>query len=328
MRPPLNLSILIADDWEDSVEVMAILLGLFGYYTQIARDGVEALRAARETDPDVALLDIAMPKLGGLDVARQIRAAGGTRPLLIAVSGYCQPGDRSAAMNAGFDYFFAKPFEPEALLTVLEGHALATAAWRRSSSVSRRERYPAEAPPQTMWSSAVKRRGFAAALALSGCLTPDPVGGERAGGGSAPAGTPHEGATVPVPPVATKVGPAPINPAEPDKVNTARKENRLVGSWQLVKAGQEHLPSRVDTIYEFTAGGAFHLLQGGRLVETGSYRNEGDALSITASEALRPRTDKYSVKAATDDALIFTVLFGGQTRDLEFSRRSDWSPGG
>jgi DNA-binding response OmpR family regulator len=88
-----------------------------------APDGVAAVRLAREIDPDVVLLDIAMPEMSGWDVAREIRRnCGESRPLLIAISGvYKQSADQILGKLAGFNYYLAKPYDPSVLLSLLYG---------------------------------------------------------------------------------------------------------------------------------------------------------------------------------------------------------------
>jgi len=79
------------------------------------------MAALREFDPDVVLLDIAMPGMSGWDVARKIRqVCGQERPLLIAISGvYKQSADQILGKLAGFNYYLAKPYDPSVLLTLL-----------------------------------------------------------------------------------------------------------------------------------------------------------------------------------------------------------------
>jgi PAS domain S-box-containing protein len=118
--------ILLADDNRDAAETLAILLRLEGHEVELAHDGESALRKYAEHQPDVALLDIGMPKGNGYDVARQIRARNGsTRDgksvLLIAVTGWAQDSDKAQSRAAGFDHHLTKPVEPETLMGLLAG---------------------------------------------------------------------------------------------------------------------------------------------------------------------------------------------------------------
>jgi CheY-like chemotaxis protein len=112
--------ILLADDNRDAAESLAIILRLEGHEVDLAHDGHAALLAWTEHKPDIALLDIGMPKTSGLDVARQIRAApDGKDVLLIAITGWAQDSDKEQSRAAGFDHHLTKPIEPEALITLL-----------------------------------------------------------------------------------------------------------------------------------------------------------------------------------------------------------------
>src|SRR5687768_7174876 len=73
--PRLNRrSVLIADDQADSIEALAILLEWSGHEVHLARDGKDAMQAAREYRPELIFLDIAMPELNGYEVCRRLRA--------------------------------------------------------------------------------------------------------------------------------------------------------------------------------------------------------------------------------------------------------------
>lgn len=117
---PLLLTILIVDDWPDTAESLGQLLGLYGHTIHLAHDGKEALAKAKRYKPDVVLLDVSMPKITGLDVARILSEQADGRPLLIALSGFCSQEDKAKAYKAGFDHFFTKPIDPRDLLLVLE----------------------------------------------------------------------------------------------------------------------------------------------------------------------------------------------------------------
>ncbi|HEX5066220.1 MAG TPA: response regulator [Myxococcota bacterium] len=118
-KPERRLRILVADDDRDAVVTLAALLAHDGHQVREVYRGSEVLRLVREFVPDVALLDIGMPGMTGYDVAREIRAVFGARPVLIAVTGWKKASDRIAAKIAGFDHHLAKPFDPEALLALL-----------------------------------------------------------------------------------------------------------------------------------------------------------------------------------------------------------------
>jgi CheY-like chemotaxis protein len=108
--------ILVADDNRDAATSLATLLSLDGHDVRVANDGAQALAEAEAFRPDIALLDIGMPKRNGYEVARAIRAAPwGTSMLLVAVTGWGQSEDKRRAMEAGFDRHFTKPLDLDVL---------------------------------------------------------------------------------------------------------------------------------------------------------------------------------------------------------------------
>jgi len=112
--------ILVADDFPQSAAVLARLLRQDGNEVQIAQDGIEAVETAAQFRPDVAVLDIAMPKLDGYDAARMIREQPwGKRIFLIALSGWGQQLDRQRTKDAGFDTHLTKPAKYETLVEIL-----------------------------------------------------------------------------------------------------------------------------------------------------------------------------------------------------------------
>jgi CheY-like chemotaxis protein len=116
---------LVVDDNVDAARTMAMLLELEGYQVECAFDGQQALDCVRDRPPDALLLDIGLPRLDGLEVARRLRAQSGEaarKRLLVAVSGYGRDQDRAQALQAGFDLHFTKPADPEQLLQVLARH--------------------------------------------------------------------------------------------------------------------------------------------------------------------------------------------------------------
>ena len=122
---PMPCRVLVVDDNVDAARTMAMLLELEGYQVECAFDGQQALDCVRDRPPDALLLDIGLPRLDGLEVARRLRAQSGEaarKRLLVAVSGYGRDQDRAQALQAGFDLHFTKPADPEQLLQVLARH--------------------------------------------------------------------------------------------------------------------------------------------------------------------------------------------------------------
>jgi CheY-like chemotaxis protein len=124
-QPPRRIHrILVADDSHDGAESLAALLQLGGHEVDVAYDGEEALKLAEARRPDIALLDIGMPKLTGLEVCQRIRAQPwGAAMKLVAQTGWGQEEDRRRTRDAGFDQHLVKPVEPAALDALLEALA-------------------------------------------------------------------------------------------------------------------------------------------------------------------------------------------------------------
>jgi signal transduction histidine kinase/ActR/RegA family two-component response regulator len=113
--------ILLVEDNADAADMLRRLLEVAGHRVRVAADGVEGLAALRESPPEVALIDIGLPRMDGYEVARQARASmdGKRRPLLVALTGYGLAEDRRRAIESGFDEHLVKPVEPAALDKVL-----------------------------------------------------------------------------------------------------------------------------------------------------------------------------------------------------------------
>jgi CheY-like chemotaxis protein/two-component sensor histidine kinase len=117
-----GLRVLVVDDSEDSVESLALLLGLWGHDVTTARDGVAALDLVSREPPHVILLDIGLPGISGYEVAKRVRAReGGKDIMLVALTGYGQAEDRRRAKEAGFTVHLVKPVVPETLQRLLAG---------------------------------------------------------------------------------------------------------------------------------------------------------------------------------------------------------------
>src|SRR5687767_10060953 len=88
--PRAGLSVLVVDDSRDNAESLAILLGFDGHRVRVAFSGPQALTAVAEEAPDVMILDVRMPGMDGLDVARRVaagRAPGSRAPKIVAGTG-------------------------------------------------------------------------------------------------------------------------------------------------------------------------------------------------------------------------------------------------
>ena len=112
--------IVVADDNEDSAEMLSELLQLFGHDVWTANDGAEALARAIEVQPDMVVLDLGMPGMDGFEAARRIRETPGCETaLLVALTGWGQDSDRQRTRDAGFDKHLVKPVDAKALSALL-----------------------------------------------------------------------------------------------------------------------------------------------------------------------------------------------------------------
>jgi signal transduction histidine kinase/CheY-like chemotaxis protein len=116
---PVPLRVLVIEDNVDSAETLRDALADAGHEVSIARDGAEGVASARRWAPDVVLCDVGLPGLDGYAVARALRADGGRRVALIALTGYASPEDRRRAAAAGFDHHLAKPADLDELVGLL-----------------------------------------------------------------------------------------------------------------------------------------------------------------------------------------------------------------
>ena len=113
--------ILLVEDNHDGREMLAELLRFWGHQVEGVGDGALALTQIRGELPDVALIDIGLPKLDGYRLAKEVRELpNGHTVLLLAVTGYGQPEDRARALAAGFDEHLVKPVVFEELARLLE----------------------------------------------------------------------------------------------------------------------------------------------------------------------------------------------------------------
>jgi PAS domain S-box-containing protein len=131
VQTALARRVLVVDDNEDAALSLASLLGQDGHEVRVAHSGEEGLRIAFAFEPDVVLLDLGLPGMSGLEVARELRKRAGNEMRIIAVTGWGQARDRESTRNAGFDFHLTKPVDREELEPLLLGapqHAPAQAA--------------------------------------------------------------------------------------------------------------------------------------------------------------------------------------------------------
>ncbi|NNG23309.1 ATP-binding protein [Telluria aromaticivorans] len=116
--PGLSKTILIADDNVDAADSLAWLLRSEGATVDVVHDGAAALRMYNERPADIAVLDLGMPEMDGLEVAAALSHRS-PRPYMVAVTGRGRKEDRAASLAAGFDEHFTKPVAPQELIDLL-----------------------------------------------------------------------------------------------------------------------------------------------------------------------------------------------------------------
>lgn len=113
-QPP---TILVADDEPDVLELVGYRLSRSGFTVVEACDGEEALARALDHVPDLAVLDVMMPKLDGYELTRRLRAADATQRVpVILLTARAQESDIATGFEAGADDYLRKPFNPDELV--------------------------------------------------------------------------------------------------------------------------------------------------------------------------------------------------------------------
>ena len=108
------MRILIADDDQQILRALRILLTARGYEVVVAKTGAEALSLAVDQHPDLVVLDLGMPELNGIEVIEGLR--GWSQVPILVVSGRTDSGDKVDALDAGADDYVTKPFAADELL--------------------------------------------------------------------------------------------------------------------------------------------------------------------------------------------------------------------
>lgn len=115
-------TVLVIEDHAVNLALMSYLLKAFGHQVLTASDGEEGLATARERLPDLVLLDIELPGMSGIDVARELRSDARTAHIpLLAVTASAMRGDRERLMALGFDGYASKPIDPRQFNAWIDG---------------------------------------------------------------------------------------------------------------------------------------------------------------------------------------------------------------
>ncbi|MEX2577451.1 MAG: response regulator [Verrucomicrobiales bacterium] len=110
----MNKTVLLIEDNEQNRYLATFLLESRGFRVVSATDGLSGIESAKESPPDLILLDIQLPIIDGYEVARRLRAEPGlSRIPVVAVTSYAMSGDREKALRAGCDGYLEKPINPE-----------------------------------------------------------------------------------------------------------------------------------------------------------------------------------------------------------------------
>jgi CheY-like chemotaxis protein len=120
-RVPVQKTILLVEDFDDTRLMTKLWLTKKGYRVVEAENGQEAIDLARREQPDLILMDMMMPGIGGLDATRQIREYQSLQQTpIVAVSAYGANEYREKALDAGCTEYVSTPFDPDALSKLIE----------------------------------------------------------------------------------------------------------------------------------------------------------------------------------------------------------------
>jgi CheY-like chemotaxis protein len=122
---PHRTRVLVVDDNQDMVAALLPLLESYGYNAKGIYSARTIVADVRDFDPDIIIMDIAMPGKDGWDAAREVRQhKPGQRPMLIAMTGqYPKDGDKMLAEMSGYDYYLIKPFDTKVLLQLAASYS-------------------------------------------------------------------------------------------------------------------------------------------------------------------------------------------------------------
>jgi two-component system cell cycle response regulator DivK len=125
-RPTL---VLLVDDVSDNTDMYAQYLEFEGYQVEVASNGDEGVKMARDLQPAVIVMDLSMPTLDGWAATRAIKADPTTRHIpVIVLTAHAMHGVAETAIAAGADAYFAKPYSPEELEAAIRSRAAVIAA--------------------------------------------------------------------------------------------------------------------------------------------------------------------------------------------------------
>jgi CheY-like chemotaxis protein len=114
-------TVLLVEDNDDNLRIYSTILTYSGYRVLEATDGEAGLAAARDSRPDLILMDVSIPKIDGWEVTRILKADPQTATIpVIALTAHALATDRERANEIGFDGYIPKPAEPRLVLAEVE----------------------------------------------------------------------------------------------------------------------------------------------------------------------------------------------------------------
>jgi two-component system CheB/CheR fusion protein len=117
---PSKRRVVVADDNVYLARTLKMVLELWGFEATVVHDGAAALTTLLAGGTAAALLDLRLPRMGGLQVARELQSRPDVRPAqLIAMTGSLSSEDRTSSLAAGFDHHLIKPVDPNLLRSLL-----------------------------------------------------------------------------------------------------------------------------------------------------------------------------------------------------------------
>jgi signal transduction histidine kinase len=119
--PMAPLDIVVVEDNQDIAEVLVTWLESLGHRVAVAHTGEDGVEAIRQHRPDLAVCDLGLPDIDGVDVCRRVRAlSGASQPVMVALTGWGRDEDLRATKEAGFDHHLVKPVAPDKLHALLQ----------------------------------------------------------------------------------------------------------------------------------------------------------------------------------------------------------------
>ena len=117
----MTAHILLVEDEVKLARFVELELSFEGYQVSVANDGLSGLTMARESHPDIVVLDWMLPGMSGVDICRRLRATGEKVPIIL-LTAKDEVSDRVTGLDAGADDYVVKPFSIEELLARIRAH--------------------------------------------------------------------------------------------------------------------------------------------------------------------------------------------------------------